>query len=204
MAGSLGCRLIPRIPLAVIYQAIQSKKVPADENGIYVLVPTVDVDVFSTPIESTWTTMCTFHDYFTSAALLGGRPVKYAVVPEIPDCSENYYHGTNSVLGNDPGLEAITFNAYASLAATMTDPIGSGYYVSDPADSYYQYESSWLCTSSFDTVCPNADGAYYNTVIGGVQYLLPNNDDPSARICRNFGGIRRQPGASCRMIRPGF
>ena len=151
-----------------------------------------------------WDLSCAFHDYFTSKPILNGAPIKYAVVPERPECAPNQIV-KNYVKGNDDGLEAVFHVAYHEIVEAMTNPTVDGFYVRDSNSDFYPSENADLCELSFGTVCKPKNGAYYNTIIGGVKYILQTNYDPKLRQCKNFGRIvKPRPGESCKTITPEF
>ena len=185
--------------LAVIHDAIESGKVPADENGIYMLMPSADVDVLLSENTSTWSDACSFHDYFTSESVLGGKPVKYGVIPDVEGCSWNEYLGTKPTTG-DAGLDNIAESAYSLSVMMMTDPTGRGWYVSDESDQYYHSQAPDLCADHFGLTCTDKSGAQYNAKIGGVKYLLPTSYDPKARMCKTHDPIVPEAGEHCKLI----
>lgn len=187
----------------IIHRALRTNELPTNSSGIYLFFPSASVNVYSDSTYSTWIHSCAYHGSFLSEAGQGQmQSIKFAVVPDLPKCAPNMKLGTPPQ-GGDYGLEAIMKLAYHELVETMTNPTGGGYFVNNDW-VYRNAETADLCNSDFGTACPDETGAYYNTVIRGVKYMLQTNYNPKSRTCGNFGNRVPRKGENCTTIKPEF
>lgn len=139
---------------------------PADPQGIYVVVSTAD-------IASNATGFCTpgappFHSFYS----LFGSPIPYIYLGNANRCRAAYQYpapGGNTPNGNFAADVMISGLAHA-LNATLTDPYRTAWY------DRYGLENADKCSGMFGTTYTTANGALANVRLsGGHDYLIEEN-----------------------------
>jgi hypothetical protein len=145
----------------VISNAVTTKKLPKDANGIYVVLSSADVNETS----GMCTRYCGWHSYATSSA----TQLKIAYIGN-PDrcptaCSAQPVKSPN---GN-PGADGLISILAHELSETVTDPNLNAWYDAQGA------ENADKCAWTFGTTYAVANGSKANVKLGGKDYLIQRN-----------------------------
>jgi hypothetical protein len=173
---SQGTTLTDSSMQAVVNRAL-SNGLPANGNGIYVVLPSSDVNVTSQSIGGSYcTTFCGYH----TLAQLHSTSIKYGFVGDPVSCGPC----RSGLLGPGPngnvGADGMTNSLAHEIAETVTNPdIQTGWYHINGMG-----EVGDKCNFDFGTnlhTLPN--GAKYNVTFNGRNYLIQ-------QLWQNTGGGR--------------
>lgn len=154
-----------------IQSVLQAGKLPADNNGLYLLVTSPDVKVSQS--------YCGYHTASTS--MIPGYNIKYAFSPDPPPptyngCSGNYTtFGDVSSPNGDVGADSVADTLMHEISEMVTDPNLNAWYTSNGA------ENGDLCNFVYGTTYTSANGSHANHRFGTRDYLVQT-------IWANVGG----------------
>ena len=157
---SLGSNLTDTNIATIVSNAINSGKLPLDENGAYFVLTSADVAEAS----GFCTTYCGWHTYGT----LPGTTVKYAFVGNAARCPSACAAQTTSPNGNT-GADAMASVLAHELEEMVTDPKLNAWY------DRRGYENADKCAWTFGSVNLLPSGAYYNMTLGARNFLIQRN-----------------------------
>jgi hypothetical protein len=144
----------------VVALAINSGRLPKDENGVYFVLTSKDV----TAVSGFCSRYCGWHTYGT----LSGTKIKYSFVgnPErCPNACSAQSVTPNGNLGAD-GMASIIAH---ELEEAVTDPQLNAWYDSNG------YENADKCAWTFGATTTLPGGAKYNVTLGSMNYLIQQN-----------------------------
>lgn len=160
---SMGHTLTGHFDTGLVAYAIDNGHLPADANGIYMLITSPDVRV---PLS----TYCAYH--WNSDNIVAGMNIKYAVAPDPPPalysgCSGNVatYHDTTSPNG-DIGIDSVADSLMHEISETVTDPDGTAWFTK------YGLEVADICNFIYEHTKIVANGSHANHGFGNRDYLV--------------------------------
>jgi hypothetical protein len=160
-AYSRGARLSDADVRRVVSRALASSTLPADENGIYVVLTSADV------VESSGftTSYCGWHSH----ARLAKTDIKFAFVGDpskqgLAKCSAQSV-GPNS----NPGADAMASILVHEIVETVTDPDADAWYDSSGS------ENADKCAWTFGPDTYVANGAKANVRLGTRDFYIQQN-----------------------------
>jgi len=145
---------------SIVSSAISSGRLPADSNGVYFVLTSADVNETS----GFCTQYCGWHTHGS----IGGVDIKYSFVggsARCPSACEWQTTGPNGG-GSGDGMASIIAHEFEE---TTSDPDLNAWY------DNRGYENADKCAWTFGTTSTAANGALYNTTIGGKQLLIQRN-----------------------------
>jgi hypothetical protein len=159
---SLGKTLSDAGVKSVVSSAISTSKLPADVNGIYVVISSSDVKESSGFV----TKYCGWHTRATIAA----TDIKFAFVGDpstqgLGSCASQTATSPNA----NPGADAMVSVLAHELAEAATDPDLNAWF--DAAGS----ENADKCAWTYGTTYKAANGALANMRLGSRDYLVQQN-----------------------------
>ena len=159
---SLGKTLSDAGVKTVVSSAIAASKLPADVNGIYVVLSSSDVKESSGFV----TKYCGWHTRATIAA----TDIKFAFVGDpttqgLSSCASQTATSPNA----NPGADAMVSVLAHELAEAASDPDLNAWY--DAAGS----ENADKCAWTYGTIYKSGNGATANVKLGARDYLVQQN-----------------------------
>jgi hypothetical protein len=147
---------------AVVSKAITSAQLPADANGIYVVLSSADVKESSGFV----TKYCGWHTRGTIAA----TTIRYAFVGDpttqgLGACAAQTATSPNA----NPGIDAMVSVLAHEIVETVTDPDLNAWYDSTG------YENADKCSWTYGVTYKAANGALANMKLGSRDYLVQQN-----------------------------
>jgi hypothetical protein len=141
----------------IVANAINTKALPKDANGIYTVVTSPDVNV-----DGFCTAYCGFH----ADTIVNKTSIKYAFVGHPSRCPSTCEPQATSPNGDAASDAMISTFAY-EVNATVTDPLGDAWYDANGM------EAPDKCAWNFGATTKMKSGALYNTTLAnGKHYLL--------------------------------
>lgn len=173
---SQGSNLSDRKVAAVVSNAINSGKLPKDNNGIYFVLTSSDVAETS----GFCSRYCGWHTYGT----LSGTNIKYSFVGNSNRCLNACSIQTNSPNGN-AGVDGMVSVIAHELEETNTDPNLNAWYDANGA------EDADKCAWTFgQTLLQTSTGAFYNmtlaTLSGTRPFLIQRELDVNSLCYVNY------------------
>jgi hypothetical protein len=166
-AYSQGKRLTDSRVLTVVNNAIVSKKLPYDANGVYFVLSSSDVSESSG--------FCTRYCGWHTAATPSAGHVRYSFVGNASRCLSGCAAQTVSPNGNAGVDGMVSVVAHELEEATADADPSSGWVDSSGA------ENADKCAWTFgQNQAQLVSGAYYNVTLGGRNYLIQRNLKHSA------------------------
>jgi hypothetical protein len=160
---SMGHTLKGNFDTELITHAISNGYLPADANGIYMLITSPDVKVPAS-------TYCAYH--YDSDNIVAGMNIKYAVAPDPPPslysgCSGNVatYHDTTSPNG-DIGIDSVADSLMHEISETVTDPDGTAWFTK------HGLEVGDICNFIYEHTIIVPNGSHANHGFGTRDYLV--------------------------------
>lgn len=163
----------------IIQDAVVSGKFPLDQNGVYLVLASADVDETS----GFCTLYCAFHGYQPvniqaplgrsqrspySVNLIGGFVGAPGRCPY--GCSAQFPLTPNDDFNGDTMVSSIAHE----LSESVTDPLLTGW-INAPlgrkSPNYSGIENGDLCSWTFNPYFPAPNGSYYNLKLGNRLYL---------------------------------
>lgn len=145
---------------AVVANAINSGRLPADTNGVYFVLTSADVGESS----GFCTQYCGWHTHGT----INGNDIKYSFVGN-PDRCPSACEAQTTSPNNNAGADGMASIISHELEEAVTDPDLNAWY--DNTGN----ENADKCAWTFGTTSTAANGSKYNVVLGGLQYLIQRN-----------------------------
>lgn len=158
--GSKGTTLTDTAVRTVIANAITSKKLPNDANGIYLLLSSSNIAESS----GFCSRYCGWHTF----GAVGASKIRYSFVGNAARCLNGCAAQTVSPNGN-AGVDGMLSVIAHELEEATTDPDLNAWY--DSAGAENADKCAW--TFGATQVLPN--GAYYNMTLGSRNYLIQRN-----------------------------
>jgi hypothetical protein len=144
----------------IVSNAITSKRLPSDVNGVYFVLTSADVTASS----GFCTQYCGWHTYGT----INGSNIKYAFVGNPDRCISSCAAQSTSPNGN-AGADGMVSIIAHELEEAVTDPNLNAWY------DFRGYENADKCAWTFGTTYTDSNGAKYNVTLGGKNYLIQRN-----------------------------
>jgi hypothetical protein len=163
---------------AVIDRAIMKHALPLDQNGIYFVLTSSDVDQVDQD-EGFCTAYCGWHTYGT----IEGTRLRYGWVGNADRCPYECRAHSPSPNGN-PGADAMVSTIDHEIDETVTDPNLDGWY-SDATGA----EVGDLCSDDYGTQYTTASGAAANTHLGARDYLVQTEWVQSGGCVQSWPGL---------------
>jgi len=160
-AYSQGKKLTDQKVANVVARAINGADLPADENGIYFVLTSSDVNELS----GFCTRYCGWHTYGS----LSGLNIKYSFVGNAARCLRSCAAQSVGPNGN-AGVDGMISVVAHELEEANSDPNLNAWYDSSGA------ENADKCAWTFgQNQYPTANGAYANVHLGSRDYLIQRN-----------------------------
>jgi hypothetical protein len=161
----------------IVADAINSKAVPLDANGVYFVLTSADVYQSATapylfPRNTFCMAYCGWHKYTS----INGTSVKYAFVgnpeqqcPITPTATYTCEYQAVSPNGN-AGADSMADSIAHELNEAVTDPdLTSGW------NFWPGWEISDTCEGQYGGTSSLSNGAKYNVILGGLKFLIQEN-----------------------------
>ncbi|RUP51780.1 phosphate-induced protein 1 conserved region-domain-containing protein [Jimgerdemannia flammicorona] len=169
---SKGKSLSDQDVIDVVTAHLNSGDLVTDENGIYFLLTSPDVDVTSGLCKQ----YCGYHNNFK----LGAKDIKFALVGDLSNClsacaPDNIKNSPN----DSPGVDGMGSVITHEMMEAISDP--------DPASGWTDAtgnENADKCAYVYGTVNTLHNGAKYNIDINGVKYLIQQNWNAAIQGCQ--------------------
>src|SRR5262245_9012273 len=170
---SHGAALTPSDIQAIVRDWIASGWLPADGNGIYVVIATADI----TDVYPDGTTFCTKPFPHHGSFNFNGTSVKYGFLGSADRCGHQSIapwffapNGTELPTPNDNFCSDVMAATLPHLlSVTVTNPTGSGWY------DRYGFENAAKCYGTFGPTYQAQNGGPANIRIGPRDFMLPQN-----------------------------
>jgi hypothetical protein len=161
-SGTLGTRLTDANIASIVSSAITSGRLPADANGVYVVL----TDKATTATSGFCTQYCGWHDHTT----VSGKDIKYAFVGNAETQCASACGATSPSPNGTPGADGAASVLAHELEEAVTDPNLNAWYSS--ADGM---ENADKCAWTWGTTSLASNGAKYNQTFGTMKYLIQQN-----------------------------
>jgi len=152
----------------VVNNALRTKKLPTDPNGVYFVLTSKDVVV-----ADFMTLFCAYHSSFVGST----TTIKYAFVGDATNTLALCAPQTASSPNNNPAADAMASVAAHELVEAVSDPQGASWY--DEAG----YENADKCAWIFGAATKAGNGSFMNMSFGGRQYLIQQNVAANTNTC---------------------
>ncbi|CAF4237429.1 unnamed protein product, partial [Rotaria magnacalcarata] len=166
---SQGKSLNQSMVFAIVTKAISSQALPFNENGIYFVLTSSDVN------ETEFcTSACGWHSYDWPTKLI------YSWIGNSElQCPQRCSAQQTSPNGNFGADAMASVIAHEAMEAT-TDPFLNAWF------DLNGEENADKCAWTFGNLMTSSNGAYYNMIVGGVQFLIQQNWNLSIQNCSLF------------------
>ncbi|CAF1416494.1 unnamed protein product [Rotaria magnacalcarata] len=166
---SQGTSLNQSMVFAIVTKAISSQALPFNENGIYFVLTSSDVN------ETEFcTSACGWHSYDWPTKLI------YSWIGNSElQCPQRCSAQQTSPNGNFGADAMASVIAHEAMEAT-TDPFLNAWF------DLNGEENADKCAWTFGNLMTSSNGAYYNMIVGGVQFLIQQNWNLSIQNCSLF------------------
>jgi hypothetical protein len=161
-SGTLGTRLTDANIASIVSSAITSGRLPADSNGVYVVL----TDKATTATSGFCTQYCGWHDHTT----ISGKDIKYAFVGNAETQCASACGATSPSPNNTPGADGAASVLAHELEEAVTDPNLNAWY-----SSFDGQENADKCAWTYGTTSTASNGARYNQTFGTMKYLIQQN-----------------------------
>jgi hypothetical protein len=161
-SGTLGTSLTDANIQSIVGSAISSGALPADANGVYMVLTDKTVKATS----GFCTQYCGWHTHAT----LSGVDIKYAFVGNAETQCPSGCIGSSPTPNGLPGADGMASVLAHELEEAVTDPDLNAWY----ANSNGQ-ENADKCAWNFGTTSTASNGAPYNQTFGSTKYLIQQN-----------------------------
>jgi hypothetical protein len=159
-AYSHGSALNDAAIAAIVKQAVTTKKLPRDQNALYFVLTSQDVNETS----GFCTAYCGWHNHGTA----GGGDYKYSFVGNAARClSACAWQSTSP--NDNPGADGMLSVIAHELEETVTDPDLNAWYFTNGQ------ENADACAWTFGTTYTAPNGSLANMNIDGYDYLIQQN-----------------------------
>ena len=144
---------------AIVSRALSLGQLPIDNNGIYFVLTSADVNETSG--------FCTVYCGYHTRASLSGADIKYSFVGNLDRCGSGCEWQNPSPNGNVAADSMANVMSH-ELTETLTDPDpGSGWFRNDTS-----HEVGDLCNFNFGTTFRVSNGSQANITLNGRNYLI--------------------------------
>jgi len=161
-SGTLGTRLTDANIASIVSSAITSGRLPADSNGVYVVL----TDKATTATSGFCTQYCGWHDHTT----ISGKDIKYAFVGNAETQCASSCGATSPSPNGTPGADGAASVLAHELEEAVTDPNLNAWY-----SSFDGQENADKCAWTYGTTSLASNGAKYNQTFGTMKYLIQQN-----------------------------
>ncbi len=148
----------------IVLDAMNSNALPTDDNGIYFVLTSADVNATS----GFCTNYCGWHTYFTATVGGTNKAFKYSFVGDPTRCLSACAAQSVSPNGN-PGADGMASIIAHELEEATTDPQLNAWY------DTRGYENADKCAWTFGTVYTAANGTSANMKLGLKDFLIQRN-----------------------------
>ncbi|GLH70302.1 hypothetical protein GETHPA_18350 [Geothrix rubra] len=145
---------------SIVTDAINSKALPSDTNGIYFVLTSSDVAESS----GFCSQYCGWHTHGT----INGLDIRYAFIGNAARCLTSCAAQSTGPNGN-AGVDGMVSVLAHELEEATTDADGSAWY------NRRGYENGDLCAWTFGTTYQVSNGAYANMKLGTRDFLIQRN-----------------------------
>jgi hypothetical protein len=145
---------------SIVSDAITSKALPSDTNGVYFVLTSADVNETS----GLDTKYCGWHSHGS----IGGSDIKYAFVGN-PDRSPSACAAQTSSPNGNAGADAMLSIVAHEQEEAISDPDLNAWF------DRQGNENADKCAWTFGTQSTASNGSKYNVTLGGNQYLIQQN-----------------------------
>ena len=159
--SSFGTLLSDSNIASIVSDALNSKALPTDSNGVYFVLTAPGVGESSGFLSS----YCGWHTYGT----LGSANIKYAFVGDAGSqsgCSVQF----NSSPNGDPPIDAMISVMSHELEESISDPNLNAWYNTQSGE-----ENADMCAWNFGPESSASNGSAFNMAFGGHNYLIQQN-----------------------------
>ncbi|HEX8785145.1 MAG TPA: hypothetical protein VF793_03085 [Telluria sp.] len=160
--GTYGSQLSDANIASIVSDAITTGKLPADANGIYVVL----TDHSTSETSGFCTQYCGWHNHTT----ISGMDIKYAFVGNAETQCASACGATSPSPNNTPGADAAASVLSHEVEESTTDPDLNAWY-----SNYDGEENGDKCAWNFGTTSTASNGAKYNQTFGTMKYLIQQN-----------------------------
>jgi len=152
----------------VVEQALSTKKLKTDPNGVYIVLTASNVNV-----ADFMTLMCAYHWAYDNAQ----ATIKYAFIGDpssnLASCAPQVASSPN---GN-PAADAMVSAIAHEFVEAVSDPLGLSWY--DQAG----FENADKCAWTYGKASKTANGSYANMTLDDRQYLIQQNVAANTNTC---------------------
>lgn len=152
----------------VVEQALSTKKLKTDPNGVYIVLTASNVNV-----ADFMTLMCAYHWAYDNAQ----ATIKYAFIGDpssnLASCAPQVISSPN---GN-PAADAMVSAIAHEFVEAVSDPLGLSWY--DQAG----FENADKCAWTYGKASKTANGSFANMTLGDRQYLIQQNVAANTNTC---------------------
>lgn len=157
--------------ITIVTNAINSKKLPLDSNGIYFVLTSADVN-----LPGFCTSFCGWHTYTT----INNTNIKFAFVGNADRCP-NACSAQSTSPNDNLGADAMASVIAHELEETVTDPNLNAWYDNSGE------ENADKCAWNFGKIKIAPNGSQYNMTIAFKNYLIQTNWlNANNGICVNY------------------
>lgn len=160
--GTLGTRLTDANILSLVSSAITSGALPADANGVYMVL----TDKATTATSGFCTQYCGWHTHAT----ISGKDIKYAFVGNAETQCPSACGATSPSPNGTPGADGAASVLAHELEEAVTDPDLNAWYANSNG-----MENADKCAWTWGTTSTASNGAKYNQTFGSMKYLIQQN-----------------------------
>jgi len=160
--SSFGTQLTDANIASIVSNAITSGRLPADANGIYVVLG----DHSTNATSGFCTQYCGWHDHTT----ISGKDIKYAFVGNAETQCASACGATSPSPNGTPGADGAASVLAHEVEEATTDPDLNAWY-----SSYDGKENGDKCAWNWGTTSTASNGAKYNQTFGSMKYLIQQN-----------------------------
>ena len=161
-SGSYGTRLTDSNIQSIVSSAISSGRLPADSNGVYMVL----TDKTVTATSGFCTQYCGWHTHAT----ISGKDIKYAFVGNAETQCPSGCGATSPSPNNTPGADGASSVLAHELEEAVTDPDLNAWYANSNG-----MENGDKCAWNWGTTSTASNGAKYNQTFGTMKYLIQQN-----------------------------
>jgi hypothetical protein len=161
-SGTYGTSLTDANIQSIVSDAIASGALPADANGVYMVLTDKTVRATS----GFCTQYCGWHTHAT----ISGVDIKYAFVGNAETQCASSCGATSPSPNNTPGADGAASVLAHELEEAVTDPDLNAWYANSDGQ-----ENADKCAWNWGTTSLAANGAKYNQTFGSMKYLIQQN-----------------------------
>jgi hypothetical protein len=152
----------------VVNNALLSKKLPSDPNGVYFVLTSKEVSV-----ADFLTQFCAYHSSFIGST----STIKYAFIGDASKALRTCAAQVAGSPNNNPVADAMVSLVAHELVEAVSDPEGVSWY--DQAG----FENADKCAWTFGAATKSENGSFYNMSFGEREYLIQQNVAANTNTC---------------------